>query len=50
MSIMFSNGGKYDRRWYTLNIGCKPRNGGMFILKALCVAHIGANEAYGEAQ
>jgi len=29
MLDVFSNGGKYGRRWSTLNIGCRPRNGGM---------------------
>ena len=31
-SAMFdvsTNDGKYGQRWSTLNIGCRPRNGGM---------------------
>jgi hypothetical protein len=35
ISEVSNNGGKYGQRRSTLNIGCRPRKGGVFSSKAL---------------
>jgi hypothetical protein len=40
-SEVSNNGGKYGRRRSTLNIGCKPRKGGMLSSKSLSPIDLG---------